>query len=100
MFTKGVAIASVSVALTLGMSLPSVAQQTDSNQIDCSIAANQDDPVCLGLPQDGAPITNFVPIVAPLLGAAALAGLAGSGGTSGTTSTTTTTSTTSTTPGG
>ncbi|MEM8654392.1 MAG: hypothetical protein AAGF36_06575 [Pseudomonadota bacterium] len=66
--------------------------------VDCSNGQNADDPACLGLPEDGQPITNFVPLVAPLLGAAAAAGLAGAGGGDGATdSTTSTSSTTSTT---
>ncbi|MEL6885382.1 MAG: hypothetical protein AAFP87_12800 [Pseudomonadota bacterium] len=85
--------------LVLGLSLcvltvtPTTAQDAD-NRVDCEDAANRDDPLCLGLPDPNQPITNFAPVIAPLVGVGALAGLAGGGGTTGTTSTTSTTSTT------
>jgi len=93
MFLKSIATLGLAVTLSFGFAAPSVAQVADDS-VDCDDPANEDDPICLGLPADGDPITNFAPIAAPLLGAAALAGLAGSGGTTGTTSTTSTTSTT------
>jgi len=85
------AILAVAVSLGLGLGHPASAQQV-TEEIDCEDETNQDDPTCLGLPDGGAEITNFVPLIAPLVGVAALAGLGGSGGTSGTTSTTSTTS--------
>lgn len=71
------------------VSATGTAAQEDS--IDCEDEANRDNPDCLGLPDDQA-ITNFVPLIAPLLGAAALAGIGGAAGS--TVSTTSTTSTT------
>ena len=58
--------------------------------LDCDDEANRDNPDCLGLPDDQ-PITNFVPLIAPLVGAGVLAAVGGSSG-----STVSTTSTTST----
>ena len=55
----------------------------------CEDEANRDDPICLGLPPagGGTAITNFAPLIAPILGAGIVAGLANSS-TSSTTSTT------------
>lgn len=66
------------------------------SQIDCSDPANAAQDECLGLPP-GPEITNFAPIVAPLLAGAAIAAIGGGGSSDGTTSTTSTTSTTATT---
>lgn len=67
-----------------------------SDQIDCNDPANATLDECLGLPP-GPEITNFAPIVAPILAGAAIAALGGGGSSDGTTSTTSTTSTTATT---
>jgi|TARA_R110002049_G_scaffold309015_1_gene515831 hypothetical protein len=66
-----------------------IAQQTAAVPpiINCENPANIDKEACLGLPDPNAPITNFVPLVAPVLGAAALAGLGGGGSASSTPST-------------
>ena len=56
---------------------------------DCDNPDNADEAECLLLPLGGDQITNFVPLFAPLLGAAAVAAVAAGGG-----STTSTTSTT------
>ena len=58
-----------------------VPADTTQQQIDCDDPNNADEDVCLGLPVGGDAITNFVPLIAPLLGAAAaVAVVAGAGG--------------------
>ncbi|MEL6808596.1 MAG: hypothetical protein AAFO97_12535 [Pseudomonadota bacterium] len=64
--------------------------------IDCADPANAEAVECLNLPEGAAPVTNFVPLVG-VLGGAALLGLAGGSGGTTSTSSTTSTSTTSTT---
>ena len=58
--------------------------------VNCEDPANAANQACLGLPDPTLPITNLVPIVAPILGAGVLIGLGG-GSSSSTTSTTSTT---------
>ena len=62
------------------------------SKVDCKDEANKEDEACLGLPDAKKPITNFAPVIGPLLGAAALSGLGGGKGS--TTSTPSTPSTT------
>ena len=93
MAVQSVTTLMVVLALCAGFVASANAQERDA-AVDCEDESNRDDPVCLGLPDPNQPITNFAPVVAPLVGVGALAGLAGGGGTTGTTSTTSTTSTT------
>lgn len=81
------------ILISLGSVHSASAQETDLETF-CAEPANAEAAECLNLPDGDAPITNFVPFIAPLVGAAVLGGLGGSGGTTGTTSTTSTTSTT------
>lgn len=71
------------------LAAPSFAQQVvpaqaapNQEEVDCEDEKNQDDEACLGLPIPGVPITNFVPLVGGVVGAAAVAGFAGGGGSS------------------
>ena len=93
----------LSSALVFGLGsaqLASAQVLNDDGEIDCSVASNAEAAECLNLPDDGAPITNFAPIVAPLVGAAILGAAGGSGGTPSTTGTTSTTSTSTTSTSG
>lgn len=67
---------------------PAFAQEA-GNTIDCDNPANAENEICLALPADG--VTNFVPLVAPVLGAIGVgvaAAAAGGGSTTSTPSTT------------
>jgi len=61
------------------------AQPVQNTQLDCDDPANAEAEACLALPGDGA--TNFVPLIAPLVGLAGIAAAAGGGSTTSTTST-------------
>lgn len=52
--------------------------QAANNSIDCDDPANAEEEVCLSLPRDNA--TNFVPLIAPALGAVGVGALAAAGG--------------------
>ena len=68
---------------------PDVPRSGLSRAAACANPANAESIDCLFLPEAGRVVTNFVPLIAPLIGAAALAGLGGS--TAPATSTTSTT---------
>lgn len=68
-----------------------VPADTAQQQIDCDDPNNADDDECLGLPVGGDTITNFVPLIAPLLGVGAVAAAVAGGGGGDTTSTVSTT---------
>ncbi len=72
--------------VALGSAPPMMAQAT--GEIDCDDPANQEADQCLGLPVGSLPITNFVPLIAPLViaGAVAAAGAGSSSSTPNTTS--------------
>ena len=55
--------------------------------INCEDPANVNSQACLGLPDPNLPITNFVPVVAPIAGAVFLGAVAGGGSTPSTPST-------------
>jgi hypothetical protein len=59
-----------------------------SEEVDCDDPNNAEEDECLGLPIGGQDITNFVPLVAPLLVVAAVAVALAGGGTTSTVSTT------------
>ncbi|MEL6957813.1 MAG: hypothetical protein AAGL89_02535 [Pseudomonadota bacterium] len=60
--------------------LSSVAQAQTAATVDCNDPANANTDECLALPPLGSgDITNFVPLIGPLLGAAAVAAVAAGG---------------------
>jgi len=74
----------LAAALATGIAQSAFAQAAN-NEIDCDDPANAEEEVCLSLPRDG--VTNFVPLVAPVLGAVGVGALAAAGGGGSSTST-------------
>lgn len=72
----------IAAAVVSGLAQSALAQNTE-NTIDCTEPANAEEEVCLALPDDG--VTNFVPLVAPVLGALGAGALAAAGGGGGST---------------
>lgn len=87
----------VSSCLAATLFVAGSVQMAAAQAIDCTLPANAEEAQCLDLPAGNTttPVTNVVPLVAPLAAAGLLAAGGGSG-TDGTTSTTATTSTVST----
>ncbi len=79
----------LSIALSGVVALSSVTRVSaqDTSEVDCEDPANQEADECLGLPVGSLPITNFVPLIAPLAVAGAIAA-ASAGGSSSTPNTT------------
>jgi hypothetical protein len=86
-FTMVAGTAPMSMAQTLDCTLEANARVAECFCNDVNNPLNQESPICLSLPEERLDITNFAPLIAPLLGAGALAGLAGGGSTTSTTST-------------
>lgn len=94
MYFEKLAHIGISAAFVVALASPSFAQPVaQANNIDCEDEANREEEACLVLLPNDDPITNFVPLIAPLAGLGVLAAAAGGGGS--TVSTTSTTSTTS-----
>jgi|TARA_R110000744_G_scaffold21124_8_gene54973 hypothetical protein len=93
--TKILFIAALAVSAQSAMAQDNVVITPSQDNVGATPSVNCEDPAnaanqaCLGLPNPNQPITNFLPIAGPILGAGVLAGLGG-GSTPSTTSTTST----------
>jgi hypothetical protein len=68
------------LALSAGFVLAAgVASAQSTQDVDCSLAVNADNPACVVVPVAG-DVQNFVPFIAPLVAVAVIAAAGGGGG--------------------